>query len=48
MADLREMRIFSADQIEVPDDLPGILKNYSKEVNLAHIISPFLNINDKI
>ena len=32
MADLREMRIFSADQIEVPDDLPGILKNYSKEV----------------
>ena len=32
MADLREMRIFSADQIEVPDDLPGILKDYSKEV----------------
>ena len=32
MADLREMRIFSADQIEVPDELPGILKNYSKEV----------------
>ena len=32
MADLREMRIFSADQIEVPDELPGILKDYSKEV----------------
>ena len=34
MADLREMRIrvFSAEQIVVPDDLPGILKNYSKEV----------------
>jgi hypothetical protein len=32
MADLREMRIFSAEQIIVPDDLPAILKNYSKEV----------------
>ncbi len=32
MADLKEMRIFSAEQIVVPDDLPGILKNYSKEV----------------
>ena len=32
MADLKEMRIFSAEQITVPDDLPAILKNYSKEV----------------
>jgi len=32
MADIKEMRIFSADQIIVPDDLPAILKNYSKEV----------------
>jgi hypothetical protein len=26
------MRIFSADQIEVPQDLPSILKEFSKEV----------------
>ena len=26
------MRIFSADQIEVPQDLPMILKDFSKEV----------------
>lgn len=32
MADIREMRIFSADQIEVPAELPEILKNFSKEV----------------
>lgn len=32
MADVREMRIFAADQIEVHMDLPQILKNYSKEV----------------
>ena len=32
MADIKEMRIFSAEQITVPDELPGILKNYSKEV----------------
>eukprot|EP00997_Jenningsia_sp_PLL12_P001740 NODE_12886_length_269_cov_14.931818_g11973_i0.p1 GENE.NODE_12886_length_269_cov_14.931818_g11973_i0~~NODE_12886_length_269_cov_14.931818_g11973_i0.p1 ORF type:complete len:64 (-),score=8.50 NODE_12886_length_269_cov_14.931818_g11973_i0:25-216(-) len=32
MADVKEMRIFSADQIEVPEDLPTILKNFSKEV----------------
>ncbi len=41
MADLKEMRIFSAEQIVVPDELPGILKNYSKEVirkNPADII----------
>lgn len=41
MADIKEMRIFSADQIIVPDDLPAILKNYSKEVirkNPADII----------
>ena len=32
MADVREMRIFSAEQIVVPEDLPTLLKNYSKEV----------------
>ena len=32
MADVREMRIFSADQIEVPEALPEILKDFSKEV----------------
>ena len=26
------MRIFSAEQINVPEELPTILKNYSKEV----------------
>ena len=30
--DVREMRIFSAEQIEVPDAFPGILKNFVKEV----------------
>ena len=30
MADVKEMRIFCAEQIEVPDALPEILKNYSK------------------
>ena len=32
MADVREMRIFSAEQIEVPEALPEILKDFSKEV----------------
>jgi len=32
MADIREMRIFSADQIVVPEELPQILKDFSKEV----------------
>ena len=32
MADIKEMRIFCAEQIEVPDELPEILKNYSKAV----------------
>ena len=36
MADVREMRIFSADQIEVPAELPTILKDYSKEVIRAN------------
>ena len=35
MANLREMRIFSADQIEVPQDLPSILKEFSKEAMTA-------------
>ena len=32
MADVRQMRIFSAEQIDVPDAFPGILKNFIKEV----------------
>ena len=36
MADIKEMRIFSAEQIIVPDDLPSILKNYAKEVIRAN------------
>ena len=32
MADVRQMRIFAAEQIEVPDAFPGILKNFIKEV----------------
>ena len=32
MSDVREMRIFSAEQIEVPQDLPTILKEFSKAV----------------
>ena len=36
MANLREMRIFSADQIEVPQDLPTILKEFSKAVITAN------------
>ena len=37
MADVKEQRIFCADQIEVPDDFPSILKNFSKEVIRAQI-----------
>ena len=32
MADIREMRIFSADQINVQENLPVVLLKYSKEV----------------
>ena len=32
MADVKQMRIFCAEQIEVPPELPEILKNYSKAV----------------
>lgn len=32
MSDVREMRIFAADQIQVHPDLPSILKAFSKEV----------------
>ena len=32
MADVREQRIFSAEQIFVPPELPVILKHYAKEV----------------
>ena len=32
MADVREMRIFSAEQIIVQDELPKILKDFTKEI----------------
>jgi calcium-dependent protein kinase len=32
MSNVREMRIFAAEQIEVPDEFPGILKSFVKEV----------------
>ena len=32
MSNVKDMRIFSAEQIEVPDLFPGILKNFIKEV----------------
>jgi hypothetical protein len=32
MADVREMRIFTEDQIEVQQEVPRMLVNYSKEV----------------
>jgi hypothetical protein len=32
MSDVHDQRIFAAEQIEVPDAFPGILKNYIKEV----------------
>ena len=32
MADVREMRIFSADQIHVPEDLPQILKEFNNSL----------------
>lgn len=42
MADVREQRIYCAEQIVVPEELPNILKHYSKAVikeNPANIIS---------
>ena len=42
MADVREQRIYCAEQIVVPDDLPNILKHYSKSVikdNPANVVS---------
>ena len=32
MADLREMRVFSTNQIQVPPELPTVLKDFAKEV----------------
>ena len=32
MANIREQRIYCAEQIVVPPELPAILKHYSKEV----------------
>ena len=42
MADVREQRIYCAEQIVVPDELPNILKHYSKAVikdNPTNIVS---------
>jgi len=36
MSNVREMRIFAAEQIEVPDEFPGILKSFVKEVVRNH------------
>ena len=36
MADYKEGRIFAADQINVPAEVPMLLKNYSKEVIKAN------------
>ena len=32
MSNVKDMRIFAAEQIEVPDDFPSILKSFVKEV----------------
>lgn len=32
MSNVKDQRIFAAEQIEVPDDFPGILKAFTKEV----------------
>jgi len=32
MSDVHEQRIFTAEQIDVPDNFPGILKNFIKSV----------------
>jgi hypothetical protein len=32
MADVREQRIYCAEQIVVPPELPIVLKHYSKEI----------------
>jgi len=32
MSNVKDARIFAAEQIEVPDAYPGILKNFIKEV----------------
>lgn len=32
MSNVKDMRIFAAEQIDVPDEFPGILKNFIKEV----------------
>ena len=42
MANVKELRIFSAEQIVVPDEFPKILKDFTKEVirkNPEQIIS---------
>ena len=42
MVDVKQQRIFSVEQVQVPPSLPEILKNYSKEVimnNPADIIA---------
>ena len=47
MADIKEMRIFCAEQIEVPDTLPEILKNYSKAVIRNPNLSYFDIMNEE-
>jgi len=32
MSNVKDSHIFAAEQIEVPDAFPGILKNFTKEV----------------
>ena len=32
MADIREMRVFSTEQIRIPNELPTVLKEFTKEV----------------
>jgi hypothetical protein len=36
MSDVREQRIYCAEQIYVPENLPIIIKHYSKEVIRNH------------
>ncbi len=36
MSNVHDQRIFAAEQIEVPDNFPGILKNYIKEIVKAN------------
>lgn len=51
MADVKEMRIFCAEQISVPEELPMILKNYAKAVireNPTNILEFSANYFEKL